>query len=208
LFHEYLGNLSCSQGQYERAIGHYTTALDIFREIGVRHAEGTTLGNLGDTLFKLLRLDEAEAAFRQAIGLCDEKYPLASGAYRGSLALLLAQQAQPEEAQTLLDVGERQVTVEPIEHAKFLCKKGQIQLISNQLNAAQESLTQAEAIAAKLNVNEHSQIAQAIADLAALLDGESPDDSAPAPAEGSEPSDEGELALIEANRLLEKDRKH
>ena len=75
---------------------------------------------------KLDRLDEAEAVFREAIPIGDDDLSCAAGAFRGSLALLLAQQGQHDEAQALLEAGEPQVESFPQEHAKFLCKKGHV----------------------------------------------------------------------------------
>ena len=65
-------------------------------------------------------------ALRKAISIGDRTFPVAGGAFRGSLALLLAKQDQLEQSQTLLDTGELQVENYPEEHAKFLCKKGQV----------------------------------------------------------------------------------
>lgn len=166
-----LGNVYYSQGQYERAIELYTQALDIAREIGDKLSEGIHLGNLGDALFSLERLDEAESPFRQAILICDETVPGAAGAFRGSLAWLLAQQDQIEEARSMLETGEAQVESMPEEHAKFLAKKGQVQHLLGDADGARASLEQAQALAADLKVGDETQVAQAIRELEAVLGG-------------------------------------
>ena len=164
-----LGTVYQAQGQYERAAQFYTHALDLAREIGSKASEGINLGNLGDTLFRLGRLDEAESTLRQAILICDETIPAAAGAFRGSLALLLAQQDQFVEAQSLLETGEAQVEPYPEEHAKYLAKKGQVSHLAGDADGARASLEQAQALAADLKVGDGSEVAQAIRELEAVL---------------------------------------
>ena len=164
-----LGNLHRAQGQYERAIEFYTHALDIAREIGDKFNVGIHLGNLGDALFSLERLDEAESPFRQAILICDETVPGAAGAFRGSLAWLLAQQDQFEEARSMLETGEAQVESYPEEHAKFLAKKGQVCHLAGDADGAWASLEQAQALAAELKVGDDSDVGRAIRELEAVL---------------------------------------
>jgi tetratricopeptide (TPR) repeat protein/serine/threonine protein kinase len=187
-----LGLLYREQGQHDKAVEYYTLALDIFRAIGNKRLEGIFLGNLGDMLSQQNRLEEAEDAFRKSISITDETFPPAAGAFRGSLALLLAQQGQFDEAQALLKIGEPQVATHPSELAKFLCKKGQVQRLADEPEAAQNSLDQAKAIATEHNFGDDGEVAQAINDLADLLN--SP---------GESKDDEREDALIEAARLLE-----
>jgi tetratricopeptide (TPR) repeat protein/serine/threonine protein kinase/predicted ATPase len=198
---EFLGNLGNAykaRGLHDQAAKHYGQAIDMSKKVGTRVSECTNLGNLGDALVKMEQLSDAEAAFRKAISIGDETQPAAAGAFRGSLALLLAQQDQIDEAQALLEIGEPQVETYPAENAKFLCKKGQVQILAGEPEAAQKSLDQAKAIAAKHKLGDDGEVAEAIAELTALLD--SPDD----PDEPDEPpGEEREDALIEAARLME-----
>ena len=197
-----LGNVYQVQGQHDRAVEHYTQAIVIAREIGYKRGEGTFLGNLGDIFVKMEQLSDAEKAFRKAIPILDETFFIAAGAFRGSLALLLAQQDQFDEAQTLLEIGEPQVTTYPLEHAKLLCKKGQVQILAGEPEAAQKSLDQAKAISTEHTFGDDGEVAQAIAELTALLgspdEPDDPDDSSVEP-EGEDRED----ALIEAERLVE-----
>jgi tetratricopeptide (TPR) repeat protein len=164
-----LGIVYRIQGQYERAIEFCTQALDIAREIGNKLGEGINLGNLGDALFSLERLDEAESVWRKAILICEQTAPAAAGAFRGSLAWLLAQQDQIVEAQSLLETGEAQVESYPEEHAKFLAKKGQVCHLAGDADGARASLEQAQALAAELTVGDESDVGQAIRELEAVL---------------------------------------
>jgi tetratricopeptide (TPR) repeat protein len=166
-----LGNVYYSQGQYERAMEIFTQALDIAREIGDKRSKGVTLGNLGDALFSLKRLDEAESAWRKAIPISDGTFPVGAGAFRGSLALLLAQQDQFKEAQSLLETGEAQIEPYPEEHAKFLAKKSQVCHLAGDADGARASLEQARALAAELTVGDETEVGQAIRELEAVLGG-------------------------------------
>ena len=139
-----------------RSHRHYTQSLAIAREIGNKRSEGIDLGNLGDALVKLNRLDEAEAVFREAIPIGDDVFPVAAGAFRGSLSLLLAQQGQHDEAQALLEAGEPQVESRPEEHAKFLCKKGHVYHMAGDAEGARASLVQAQGMAVELKVSDDS----------------------------------------------------
>jgi tetratricopeptide (TPR) repeat protein len=165
----HLGNVYRIQGQYERAIEFYTQALEIAREIGNKLSEGINLGNFGDALFNLERLDEAESVWRQAILIGDETMPGAAGAFRGSLAWLLARQDQIVEARSMLETGELQVTSDPEEHAKFLAKKGQVCHLAGDADGARASLEQAQALAAELTVGGETEVGQVIRELETVL---------------------------------------
>jgi tetratricopeptide (TPR) repeat protein len=164
-----LGNVYRMQGQQERALELYTAALDISKETGDKRHEGMSLGNLGGVLFLLGRVDEAEVAFKRAILLSDEALPAAGGAFRGDLALLLAHQDQHEDAHALIEAGEPQVTSDPEEHAKFLCKKGQIELLAGQAEDAEASLQRAREIAEQLGLTAGSPLGAEIATLSECL---------------------------------------
>ena len=108
-------------------------------------------------------------AFREAIDQCNHTFPVAAGAFRGTLALLLAQADQFDEAMSLLECGEPQVEPMPEEHAKFLCRKGQVQHMSGRAQPARESLQKAREIADTLTVTENSEVSQAVTALTLLL---------------------------------------
>lgn len=164
-----LGIVYKEQGQYDQAIANYTQSIAIAREIGEKRNEGIHLGNMGDVLLKLHRFNEAEAAFRDAIPLCEQTMPAAAGAFRGSLALILAQRGKNDEAFTMLEFGETPVQAIPEEHAKFLCKKGKVRQLSGDTAAAQAALKHAKEIAADLKVSDDSEVGQAIAELSRFL---------------------------------------
>jgi hypothetical protein len=115
------------------------------------------------------QFDKAEEAFREAILINDETLPAAAGAFRASLALILAQKGQIDEPQELLKIGEPQVTTHSSELAKFLGKKGQVQLLANDLKAAQSSLDQAKALATEHKFENEGDVAREINELEVLL---------------------------------------
>ena len=164
-----LANVFLAQGQHERAAEFYRRSLDISREFGDKSLEGITLGNLGEVLIELQCLDEAEDAHRRAISICDDTIQCAAGAFRGSLALLLAQQHKFDEAESMLQTGEPQVEPMPEEHAKFLGKKGQVCHLAGDADGAQASLEAARALAVELNLSGESEVGQAIRALEAVL---------------------------------------
>ena len=165
-----LGIIYTHLGQLEQSVESHTEAIAISREIDDKLSLGIHLGNLGDSLVKLERFHDSEVAFRQAIEMCEESIPAAAGAYRGSLALLCATQGNTDEADTLLEIGERQVKVYPDEYIKFLCKKGQVWHIAGRSVDAQHALAHAHTIAADIESANNTEVTQALADLTALLD--------------------------------------
>jgi tetratricopeptide (TPR) repeat protein/predicted ATPase/serine/threonine protein kinase len=199
-----LGSVYVAQGRLDEAIEHFQLALAINTELGDKRSEGVFIGNLGDTLFELGRIDEAQVALEKAISTCEAiDYPVGAGAYSGSLALLLASQGQLDRAQGWLDTGEPQLASYPEEFGRFLCKKGQVQLLAGERSAAHASLTQAEGIVKELKVDEHSGLAQSIAELQGLLDGGSSEERAVSSSPAVKNADEEVLAILEGDRLVE-----
>ncbi len=94
----------------------------------------------------------AETHFQQAIAICDEVWPVAAGVYRGSFALLRAQQGAFDEARSLLAGGEPQVRrANKMELGKLLCKKARVEHLAGDPAAAETALGEAESIAIELD---------------------------------------------------------
>jgi tetratricopeptide (TPR) repeat protein len=169
LLHGNMANALRNTGQLHVAIGHYQRAIDILRVIGDRGNEGLTRGNLGLALHRLGKLDEARAMLEEAIQICGDSVPLAEGACCGSLAQIMAEQGDMTQAHRLLERGEPVLDGYREELGKFLCKKGVVQCLDSNPEAAQASLSQANEIAQELQVNERSELARAIAKLQAMM---------------------------------------
>jgi len=160
-----LANLHHQQGHLPEALEHYQQALVIHREVGNSLFEGIILGNLGDFLFGQGDLTGAETHLRQAIAIGDETLPMAAGAFRGSLAIIRAQQGAFDEARALLDKGESQLRgVHKLELGKLLSKKARVEHLAGDPDAAASALAEAEAIAKELAITPDSELGQALAE--------------------------------------------
>ncbi|MBE9138016.1 tetratricopeptide repeat protein [Nodosilinea sp. LEGE 07088] len=67
-----LGTISQSFGQYEQALGYYTEALAIARDIGDREGEGSTLNNIGFVYDILGQYEQALGYFTEALAIARE----------------------------------------------------------------------------------------------------------------------------------------
>jgi tetratricopeptide (TPR) repeat protein len=167
-----MGALYQTDGQHEQAIEHFDRANRILQEVGDMVNQGSCLGNMGDALFNIGRYDEAESALRKAINICDDTFPMAAGAFRGSLALMLAQQGRLDETSKLFQAGEPQVAPRPDEYAKFICKKGLVSHMNGAIEETQEALRAAKKLAAQLQTDDDSEVNQLIAKLQATVEPE------------------------------------
>jgi predicted ATPase/Tfp pilus assembly protein PilF/tRNA A-37 threonylcarbamoyl transferase component Bud32 len=159
-----LATLHCSQGRIPEALAHYQQALAVAREMGDRRNEGVHVGNLGDLLFSKGDLLSAEAHLRDGIAIGDETWPVVAGAFRGSLALIRAQQGAFGEARALLAQAEPQLRgVHKLELGKLLCKKAQVEHLAGDSDVAASALAEAEIITAELNVTPDSELGRALA---------------------------------------------
>ena len=157
-----LGNLALlygSRGLFDEAWMNFEKSLAISREVGNRRGEGATLGNLGDLMVRQGETLRAERYLRAAVEICDQNFSMAAGAFRGSLALICAQQGQVEEALAILKVGEGQLRgAREVEFGKFLCKKTRVQCLGAELEAAGQSFQEAAAIWERLGGSPNSDL--------------------------------------------------
>jgi putative nucleotidyltransferase with HDIG domain len=65
-----LGNLASMRGDLNAALNHYATSLVIYRKAGSRESLGPLLNNMGLVYTQLDRLDEAYAAYTEALEHC------------------------------------------------------------------------------------------------------------------------------------------
>ena len=156
------GNLALiyrAQGRNSEAKAHYQKALKVAREIGNRRSEGVNLGNLGDFLFMQNNLEAAESCLRDAVAICDTSYPIAAGAFRGTLALLVAKAGNLQEAHRILELAEPQLRgVYRWEFAKFLCKKAQVLHLASDDEGAHTALEEADSLTEELDVLVESEL--------------------------------------------------
>jgi tetratricopeptide (TPR) repeat protein len=166
-----LAILHCEQGHVAEALEHHHQSLAIIREVGDRRQEGLALGNLGDLLLLQGDSQSAETHLLQAIPICDETWSVAAGVFRGSLALLRAQQGAFDEARALLDKGEPQVRgVYKLELGKLLCKKARVEQLAGDLGVAAAALAEAESIDIELGSDPDAELSKLLAETRAALD--------------------------------------
>ena len=165
-----MGELLSIQGELDAAIEYYNRALEIHREVGNPPFEAVVVGSLGESLLMQGNRTAAEEHFRLAISLADEVNIYESGAFRGSLALMRAQEGAFDEARALLEVGEPRLRdVHAVLHVQFLCKRGQVEVLASNYDAATAALQEAEAIAEPLGRNADSTTSRAISELRTAL---------------------------------------
>jgi len=184
-----LGTVYQAMAQHKQAIEHTTQAIELARAIKLERYEGIFLGNLGVSLVSVERFDEAILAFQKAIAICEESVPGAAGAFSGSLAVLLAQQGHSEQAHALILAGVSKVEAVPVEHAKFLCRKGWVCHISGDEQGARTALKQAQQIAAELKVSSDSELGTSITELSLFVETDSGEDRGHAPTEDAQRQD-------------------
>jgi tetratricopeptide (TPR) repeat protein len=160
---ENIGNVYQVLGQPLQALEHYQQALRINRSIGNKRLEGTNLGNAGDALYLCNRLDEAKDHLQKAVEICESiGFSLGTGAFAGTLSLILAEEGKFEEAISLVGNSEKQTKLSPVEHGKLLSKKARILHLAGQKEGARLSLQQAQEISVELNLKEESELARSI----------------------------------------------
>ena len=153
------------QNKLDLALQCCQQALEIFQQLGDKKNTGIFTGNCGEIMLRIQQLNNGKAYLVKAISICDKTFPIGAGVFRGTLGLAIAEQGDWEEALELFSQGERDVVDYPLEHAKFLCKKAQVQLIAGTPEAAQTSLTRAEEIAIEIGVQPKSELANKIISL-------------------------------------------
>lgn len=123
-------------------------------------------GNLGELFVHTGDWANAEACLRQSIAHCDQVFPVASGAFRGSLANLFALRGRHAEAAELLAVGEPQVRQHHLEWAKFLAYKARCLHRAGDQKAARGCLQAASEICTQQQHTPQSECARRIATVA------------------------------------------
>ena len=167
-----LGQLYTELGHQPEALSYYEQCLEIVRQLGDRSHQGVTLGNIGDLLIQHGDWQGAENRLTESIGLLDEVYPAAAGAFRGSLALVRARQGDFDTARVLLARGEEQLRgVYAFEFAKLLCRRGTVEAMAGDSEAALGALAEAQSIAVEIKSGPESELGHEIAQLRQQLHG-------------------------------------
>jgi tetratricopeptide (TPR) repeat protein len=147
-----IGNLLSRAGRFDEAREQFNMSLDIYRQIGERGGEGTTLYNIGNVLRLQGRHSEAFEPMRQSIDMfvavTNRK---GEATARGDLGALLLAMMRPGDAIVELEAA-RSIASEcelPQLEAQSLLLLGRSRLMLKEWEQAREYLHQASALAAK-----------------------------------------------------------
>ncbi len=163
-----IGLGSLRKGHLEEARQHYERALSLAREIGNPRLEGSAIGHLG---MLMLESDGSEArrCLSEAISL-EAGIDRDVGTFRGSLALLRAEEGCLDDARALLERGEEQLRGRhQLPFALLLCKRGLIERTWGDPARAKAALRKASTIAEELGVGPQSELMVALQGLRSLL---------------------------------------
>ncbi len=149
----------------EEARGEYERVLEISREAGNPLFEAAARGNLGNLYLALCEAEKARPYLEDAIVMFDELAHYVAGTFRGSLALVEAEQGDFRAARALLAQGEAPLRgTNKYEYAKFLCNKARVEHLAGDRAAANAAFTDAGALIEALNVGPRSELNAALAE--------------------------------------------
>jgi|GEM_PF-4555595 len=157
-----LGTVYQQQNQYQLALDYCLRSRKLFQQLSDKKNTAIFTGNCGEIFLHLKDEEKGVSFLEQAIAICDEIFPIGAGVFRGTLGLFLAEKGAVQRALEVCIKGEKDVLSYPLEHAKFLCKKARILLISDKQDEAQKYRKQAETIAIELGVQKNSGLAVSI----------------------------------------------
>ena len=165
-----IGTACFELGQLSEAEVCFERAQEVVSQTGHLRNLASIVGNLGDLRLHQGALEPAAEHLERAILLSDQVFPTLAGAARGALALCRARQGDFEEVRALLAKGEEQLRdVWPLEHAKLLCRRVEVEDLLGNAEASHAALAQAQAIAEKLQLGPDTFLRQSIAEAQALL---------------------------------------
>ena len=144
-------------------------AVQTSREIGRRRHEGVFVGNLGDIYVKTESWSKATIHLTQGIEITRETFPVAAGAFLGSLGWVKSQLNLMDEAMAHFREGEPLVSVYPLEYVKFLCKKSKVLTLNQDVDLAHQVLSQSIEIAEGLKVGSETEVWQSIEEVKGFI---------------------------------------
>jgi tetratricopeptide (TPR) repeat protein len=158
------------QGQFTQSEQFAEAALTVFRQMGDTRGAAMTKGNLGDLYYEMGDRERARSHFLAVLPILDLSIPFAAGAFRGSLALIYADEGDFDTAYTYLDSGEDQVQkTHAGEFGKIRCRRGMVDLLAGDPDSARSRLAEATQIITDVGAGPDSELAQSVAELRARL---------------------------------------
>ena len=157
-------------GRLERAAALHLEAVAMTRSLVFPGQLGIALGNLGDLQLEMGDLEAAELHLRESIAIGGDANAIIAGSFRGSLALIAARRGQFDDARSLLDHAEGLLDgLNAVEFGKLLTKRGHVEHLAGNAEAARSALDRAEAIALEIGAADASEIGRAVRDLREVL---------------------------------------
>jgi len=141
--------------QQETTVAFFTRALSIAKEVGDLRSAAYINGHLIEITRTNVKDEGAIERLREVCDSLHNCWRCAAGVFRSSLALMLAEQEEFEEAIELIRCSEEDVRVERFEYAMFLCKKTMV-YSSGQVSAAQKAMQEAELASKEVFTGENS----------------------------------------------------
>ena len=122
------------------------------RQTGSRTQEAITLFNLSDLYYQTQELEQSGTVAQQAITVAQEVFPQLVGVIHGTLAKVLARQADYQQALESIEAGESIMRgwSYKLELAKFIAKKATVYAILGQADRARASLGEANKLHAEV----------------------------------------------------------
>ncbi len=171
-----LGNLAIVddlQGRYEEALAGFGASIAIHRDIGNRRSEGITLTNLARLNARAGRLEDAVAETELALSIFQEIGERRwEGNALGNIGGIRSLQGRLQEAAEALAMSEDRLRsiAAPMELAKLLCTRGELEVRCGDRAKAQTTLAEAESLALQVGADTDSDLGRGIAELRASID--------------------------------------
>ena len=164
-----LANLSLLyrvQGRFGESMRYARDAIALFEGQGKTKGVAISVGNLGDLHYEMGDLQQARRHLEKVLPALDAKVPFAAGAFRGTLALICADEGDFDGAYALLSAGEEQLrNTHAPEFGKIRSRRGLVDLLGGEVSSAQRILAEVTQILNDAGASAHSELAQAVRQL-------------------------------------------
>ncbi len=159
-----LGTLHHNSQSWEAAESAYITAISIFRDIGDRHGEATTLGNLGELQMARGDLADARVQLEAAADLAQARGGLGGPVLR-QLARVRARQGAFAEAMAMLEETEVQLGgTDPVSRGTLLCARAEVAHLAGDVAETNKALEEVDGIIGSLGLQRQSELGRILAD--------------------------------------------
>ena len=166
-----MGNLLKELGEYDAALKLYHESGEAFKQLNRVQHEAISLGNEGELLIKLHRLDDARRVLEASIALCQRTQFKAEGAFLTYLARVERLELNLAKADDMLQRGEQLLRASSQRYhlGVLMCERGLWALASGDPARAKQTWADALKIATDLEANPRSELGAAVEELQQAL---------------------------------------